>query len=316
MPTTSGSSAARPRKNSSESTNSSGNASSSARPRSSDTVSPIWWPATAGPPTVTSRAAGEGGDRGLARRPPRRRSALQRSGHERVGPRGPRCRVRATPGSARADRATALGVAPPRTSRRGRARSPRRSRACSCARPRPDSDARRRSRRRTQLAGDGAAHHPREDDEGEQEEEGAPRASGGGAAESFEHAAMVLGAPARTSARGCHFAARCSPGCTHLVTGRGCWALLVRPVRVRAPGSRCHQPERRTGAPRGHGEGIRVPGADDLDGTRQRFEVTATRACRTSTSAHADHAHALAAGAAGSAESPGRGWASVQRSIR
>ena len=53
MPTTSGSSAARPRKNRIESSNRSGKASSSARPRSSPTVSPICRPDTAGPPTVT-----------------------------------------------------------------------------------------------------------------------------------------------------------------------------------------------------------------------------------------------------------------------
>ena len=55
-PTTTGISAARPRKNRIESTISSGKASSSAKPRSWVTLALICSPATAGPPTVTSRS--------------------------------------------------------------------------------------------------------------------------------------------------------------------------------------------------------------------------------------------------------------------
>ena len=56
IPTASGRIVARPRKNSSESSSSTGNASSSARPRSSETLSPIWLNATALPPSTTSRS--------------------------------------------------------------------------------------------------------------------------------------------------------------------------------------------------------------------------------------------------------------------
>ena len=56
MPTVSGSSVARPRKNRIDSTSRNGNAISSARPRSAETFSPICVSATAPPPTITSRS--------------------------------------------------------------------------------------------------------------------------------------------------------------------------------------------------------------------------------------------------------------------
>ena len=58
--------AARPRKNRSESTSNSGKASISARPRSSDTVSPIWSSETAEPPTVTLGSASKAVSAALA----------------------------------------------------------------------------------------------------------------------------------------------------------------------------------------------------------------------------------------------------------
>ena len=194
MPTTSGSSAARPRKNSSESSNSSGNASSSARAE----VLPD----------------------GLADLQARHRGAADRDA---------RClSSKAVSAASATSSSSALALTEPVTRRCGRPRRRRptvapatpgrpasRSAAACCALLQSGAfdqqdDAGRRvlagrplelpvgagGLRRVggeaaaglERAGDGAADHAREDDEGEQDEQGAPRAGGGEISEAFEHA--------------------------------------------------------------------------------------------------------------------------------
>ena len=187
--------AARPRKNRSESTSNSGKASISARPRSSDTVSPIWSSETAEPPTVTlgsaskavSAASATSSSSASARIVPVT-SALSPFRDRPAGVASATPGTRASSPAAACARCSRLPAEPPTS----------RTMPADVCRPRRALELlggaaglrglRREAPAGLELADDRAAHDAREGDEGEQEDERAPGARGGEAAKTFEHA--------------------------------------------------------------------------------------------------------------------------------